>query len=85
MTFDEAVASVYLSDDSKTNTIKLMEDIASNEMLMKRLKRIAAFTIMQMLKDEDPIDAVFATAASTFTLGVTVGQRMMTSDKEAHA
>jgi hypothetical protein len=85
MTFDEAVASIDLSDENKTNAIELMEDIASNERLMKRFKRIAAFTIMKMLKDEDPIDAVFATAASTFTLGVAVGQAMMASGKEVHA
>jgi hypothetical protein len=89
MTFDEAVKTIDLSDESMVNATKIMDAMGNNRILMEKLHKIAALTIVETLLDPkgSPSQSIFASIASTFTLGVAVGQAMMASDKEdiAHA
>jgi hypothetical protein len=87
MTFDEAVKTIDLSDESMVNATKIMDAMGNNRILMEKLHKIAALTIVETLLDPkgSPSKSIFASIASTFTLGVAVGQAMMASDKEAHA
>jgi hypothetical protein len=86
MTFDEAVKTISPVDVPEN--IELMKSIENNADIVDKLKKIAMLTALETItSDIDPINSIYASAITAFTLGVAVGQRMMKSDKEdiAHA